>query len=53
VGGVLLSTPFGAITVGGAIGDDDHRKIFFTFGKLFQQKTKDSIFTEPSAMAKL
>jgi NTE family protein len=36
VGGVLLSTPFGAITVGGAIGDDNHRKIFFTFGKLFQ-----------------
>jgi NTE family protein len=36
VGGVLLSTPLGAITVGGAIGDDDHRKVFFTFGKLFQ-----------------
>ena len=36
VGGVLLSTPFGAITMGGAIGDDDHRKVFFTFGKLFQ-----------------
>lgn len=34
-GGVLLSTPVGAITFGGAIGDDDHRKIFFTFGKLF------------------
>jgi NTE family protein len=34
-GGVLLSTPVGAITLGGAIGDDDHRKIFFTFGKLF------------------
>jgi NTE family protein len=36
VGGVLLSTPFGAITIGGAVGDDDHRKVFFTFGKLFQ-----------------
>jgi len=34
-GGVLLSTPLGAITLGGAVGDDDHRKIFFTFGKLF------------------
>ncbi len=34
-GGVLLSTPVGAITFGGAIGNDDHRKIFFTFGKLF------------------
>jgi NTE family protein len=34
-GGVLLSTPVGAITFGGAIGDADHRKIFFTFGKLF------------------
>ena len=34
-GGVLLSTPVGAITLGGAIGDDDRRKIFFTFGKLF------------------
>jgi NTE family protein len=34
-GGVLLSTPVGAITFGGAIGDSDHRKIFFTFGKLF------------------
>jgi NTE family protein len=34
-GGVLLSTPVGAITLGGAIGDHDHRKIFFSFGKLF------------------
>ncbi len=33
-GGVLLSTPVGAITFGGAIGDADHRKIFFTFGKV-------------------
>ncbi len=34
-GGILLSTPVGAITMGGAIGSDDRRKIFFTFGKLF------------------
>jgi NTE family protein len=34
-GGVLLSTPLGAITLGGAVGDNDHRKVFFTFGKLF------------------
>ena len=34
-GGILLSTPLGAITLGGAVGDYDHRKIFFTFGKLF------------------
>ena len=34
-GGVLLSTPVGAITFGAAIGDASHRKIFFTFGKLF------------------
>ncbi|WP_146072048.1 patatin-like phospholipase family protein [Bryocella elongata] len=34
-GGLLFSTPLGAITLGGAVGDDDHRKLFFTFGKLF------------------
>ncbi len=34
-GGIMLSTPFGALTLGGAIGNDDHRKMFFTFGKLF------------------
>jgi NTE family protein len=34
--GLLVNTPLGAITVGGAIGDDGHRKVFFTFGKLFQ-----------------
>ena len=34
-GGILLSTPLGAITLGGAVGDQDHRKVFFTFGKLF------------------
>ncbi|WP_263381399.1 patatin-like phospholipase family protein [Granulicella arctica] len=34
-GGLLLSTPLGAITLGGALGDAGHRKVFFTFGKLF------------------
>jgi NTE family protein len=34
-GGVLLSTPLGAMTLGGAVGDAGHRKIFFTFGRLF------------------
>jgi NTE family protein len=34
-GGILLSTPVGAITFGGAIGNADHLKMFFTFGKLF------------------
>jgi NTE family protein len=34
-GGLLLSTPLGALTLGGAIGDAGHRKIFFTFGRLF------------------
>ncbi len=34
-GGVLLSTPFGAITLGGAVGDAGRRKVFFTFGRLF------------------
>ena len=33
--GILLSTPLGAITVGGAVGDAGHRKAFFTFGRLF------------------
>ena len=33
--GILLSTPLGALTVGGAVGDAGHRKVFFTFGKLF------------------
>jgi NTE family protein len=34
-GGLLLSTPLGAMTLGGALGDAGHRKIFFTFGRLF------------------
>ncbi len=34
-GGVLLNTPLGALTLGGAVGDDGHRKGFLTFGKLF------------------
>ena len=33
--GVLVSTPFGAATLGAAVGDAGHRKLFFTFGKLF------------------
>lgn len=27
--------PVGAITLGGSVGDAGHRKIFFTFGRLF------------------
>jgi NTE family protein len=34
-GGLLLSTPLGALTLGGAVGDAGHRKLFFTFGRLF------------------
>jgi NTE family protein len=34
-GGLLLSTPLGALTLGGALGDAGHRKVFFTFGRLF------------------
>jgi NTE family protein len=34
-GGVLVSTPVGTLTLGGAIGDAGHRKVFFTFGHLF------------------
>lgn len=33
--GVLLNTPAGALTFGGAVGDAGRRKIFFTFGHLF------------------
>ena len=33
--GVLLSTPLGAMTFGGALGDAGRRKVFFTFGRLF------------------
>lgn len=35
VAGLLLNTPVGALTVGGAVGDAGRRKVFFTFGKLF------------------
>jgi len=34
-GGLLVSTPLGALTLGGALGDAGHRKFFFTFGHLF------------------
>jgi NTE family protein len=33
--GVLLSTPLGAMTFGGALGDAGRRKVYFTFGRLF------------------
>ncbi len=33
--GVLAATPLGSITLGGSVGDAGHRKIFFTFGRLF------------------
>ena len=33
--GILLNTPVGALTFGGAVGDAGHRKVFFTLGKLF------------------
>lgn len=32
---IIAATPLGAITVGGAIGDAGHRKIFFSYGRLF------------------
>jgi len=33
--GLLAATPIGSITVGGAVGDAGHRKIFITVGRLF------------------
>ncbi len=33
--GLVASTPLGAITLGGSIGDAGRRKVFFTFGRLF------------------
>lgn len=33
--GVLVNTPIGVLTLGGAIGDAGHRKVFFTLGKFF------------------
>jgi len=33
--GLLLNTPLGVITMGGAVGDAGHRKVFFTLGRLF------------------
>ncbi len=35
VAGLLLNTPIGALTFGGALGDAGHRKVFFNLGKLF------------------
>jgi NTE family protein len=31
----VASTPFGVVQFGGAVGDAGHRKIFFSFGRLF------------------
>jgi NTE family protein len=33
--GVLASTPLGVITIGGAVGDAGHRKVFVTLGRIF------------------
>jgi NTE family protein len=33
--GMLISSPFGALTLGGSVGDAGRRKVFFTFGRLF------------------
>ncbi len=33
--GIFAATPIGAITLGGSVGDAGHRKVFFTFGRLF------------------
>jgi NTE family protein len=33
--GVLLNTPVGVLTFGGAVGDAGHRKVFFTLGRVF------------------
>lgn len=33
--GVIAETPLGAITLGYSAGDAGHRKVFFTFGRLF------------------
>jgi NTE family protein len=33
--GLVAATPLGAISVGGAVGDAGHRKLFITIGRLF------------------
>jgi NTE family protein len=33
--GLVAATPFGAISVGGSVGDAGHRKVFITVGRLF------------------
>jgi NTE family protein len=33
--GLVASTPLGVITVGGAVGDAGHRKVFIVIGRLF------------------
>ena len=33
--GLVAATPFGAISIGGSVGDAGHRKVFITVGRLF------------------
>jgi NTE family protein len=33
--GLLANTPLGVVTIGGAVGDAGHRKVFITLGRLF------------------
>jgi NTE family protein len=33
--GLVAATPFGAICIGGSVGDAGHRKVFITLGRLF------------------
>jgi len=33
--GLVAATPFGAISIGGSVGDAGHRKVFITLGRLF------------------
>lgn len=35
VAGLLLNTPVGVLTLGAAVGDAGHRKVFFTLGRFF------------------
>jgi NTE family protein len=33
--GLVAATPFGAISIGGSVGDAGHRKVFITLGRMF------------------
>jgi NTE family protein len=33
--GLVAATPLGSVSIGGSVGDDGHRKFFFTVGRLF------------------